>query len=168
MTSLTKELVKRDFGFGSFFTNAMLPNPDKIVNTKGGYEALRRLRNDPHLSSCIQSRKSGLLSMDWNLRRNEADEKMLSEVNKMLKEIDLQQFMRDALDAPLYGFQPIEVIWEERKNSVFHIGMTYEMMKNFDKAVLYYNKVISMQPKDQINKQANKRLTIVKNIQGKK
>jgi tetratricopeptide (TPR) repeat protein len=47
------------------------------------------------------------------------------------------------------------------KIALFHIGMAYEMMKNFDKAVTYYTKVSSIEPKDQINKQALKRLSII-------
>ncbi len=47
------------------------------------------------------------------------------------------------------------------KIALFHIGMAYEMMKNFDKAVTYYTKVSSIEPRDQINKQALKRLSII-------
>lgn len=49
------------------------------------------------------------------------------------------------------------------KIALFHIGLAYEMMKNLDKAMTYYNKVASIEPKDQINKQALKRLSIIEN-----
>lgn len=49
------------------------------------------------------------------------------------------------------------------KIALFHIGLVYEMMKNFDKAMTYYNKVASSEPKDQISKQALKRLSIIEN-----
>lgn len=49
------------------------------------------------------------------------------------------------------------------KITLFHIGLAYEMLKNSDKAVTYYNKVASIEPKDQINKQALKRISVLKN-----
>jgi len=112
MLSLTKEIARR--GFGNFLNDFMLPNPDNIVRTKGGYDTLRRLRNDPHLSSTIQSRKSGLLSMDWHLKAYGANKKITDEIESMLDSIALYDFMRDILEAPLFGFQPIEIIWEEK------------------------------------------------------
>lgn len=44
------------------------------------------------------------------------------------------------------------------KNSYLHIGIAYEMAQKIDKAIAYYNKVISMEPKDSITKLAQKRL----------
>ena len=49
------------------------------------------------------------------------------------------------------------------KNSLFHIGIAFEMTKNTNKAIAYYNKVISIEPKDSINEMALKRLKPLKN-----
>ena len=116
MKSLTKDIVKN--GFGYYFRDSILPNPDKIVRTKGGYEVLRKLRNDPHLSSCIQSRKSGLLAMEWHIRPNGISTELSEEVETMLRNLDIFNILRDVLDAPLFGFQPIEIIWEETADRI--------------------------------------------------
>jgi len=52
---------------------------------------------------------------------------------------------------------------ENVKNALFHIGIIYESVKKMDKAVAYYNKVASMEPKDPINKLAAKRLGQLQN-----
>jgi TolA-binding protein len=54
------------------------------------------------------------------------------------------------------------------KSALLYIGMIFEDTKNFDKAVTYYNKVMSMEPKDQTNKDAQNRLTKIQNSQGRR
>ncbi len=44
------------------------------------------------------------------------------------------------------------------KNAMYHIGLSFEMAKQTDRAISYYKKVASMEPKDSINKLATKRL----------
>ncbi len=114
--NLTKEIINKISKYGLYPNDMLLPNPDKIVRTKGGYEALRQLRQDPHVSSCIQSRRSGLLSMDWQIKDNGARPKIVQKVETMIQNINLDRFLRDILEAVLYGFQPIEIIWKEEKS----------------------------------------------------
>ncbi len=45
------------------------------------------------------------------------------------------------------------------KNAYYHIGLAFEMAKKVDKAIAYYKKVASMEPKDSINKLAMKKLS---------
>ncbi len=54
------------------------------------------------------------------------------------------------------------------KSALLYIGMIFEDLKNFDKAVTYYSKVMSMEPKDQTNKDAQNRLMKIQNSQGRR
>ena len=54
------------------------------------------------------------------------------------------------------------------KNALLYIGMVFEDVKNFDKAMTYYSKVSTMEPKDQLNRDAMNRLTRLQNNQGKR
>ncbi len=56
---------------------------------------------------------------------------------------------------------------ENIKNALFHIGLTYESVKKYDKAMTYYSKVSSMEPKDSIDKLAQKRLKQLQNGSGR-
>jgi len=56
---------------------------------------------------------------------------------------------------------------EFMKNAYLYIGMVFEETKNFDKAAGYYQRVASMEPRDQINKDAANRLARIQRNQGK-
>lgn len=49
------------------------------------------------------------------------------------------------------------------KNAFFHIAIAFEMTRKIDEATTYLKKVISMEPKDSINKLAMKRLSSLQN-----
>lgn len=110
---LTNELVTRDTSYSFFNFIGILPNPDKVLQRTGKtFDAFRELKNDPHVWSCIQSRKSGLLSCKWNLEQLRASEYQFDFIKEFLSNIDFHRFLRDISEAPLFGFQPIEIIWE--------------------------------------------------------
>ncbi len=89
-----------------------MPNPDKIFqNTGRKFSNYRDLLNDPHLWSCIQSRKSGVLALDFEIKQAKASSKSCSLINAAFEHINLNQLIRDILDAPLFGFQSLEIMW---------------------------------------------------------
>ncbi len=111
--SLTKELFERNslYSFSKFL--GILPNPDKILQKTGKtIEAYRELKNDPHVWSCIQSRKSGLLGYDYQIILNGASQGIYQSVKSFISDLDVYQIISDALETPLFGYQPFEVIWK--------------------------------------------------------
>lgn len=116
---LTKELSKPT-AFDSFFS-AMdaLPNPDLVLMQSGkGIASYRELKTDAHLWSCIQSRKSGLLSLSWSLAQNSSiTDSVYQSTYNMLNRLDIHSIMRDILEAPLFGWQPLEIIWETNSST---------------------------------------------------
>jgi phage gp29-like protein len=109
---LSKEMITREQQNFFYHYNSILANPDTILRKIGkNYETYRELKNDPHVWSCIQSRKSGLLALDYYLEENGAKSEVISLLDNYFKTIDLQQLERDILEAPLFGFQPIELVW---------------------------------------------------------
>ncbi len=126
VNELTREIISSEFR-SSFFRNMqILPNPDKIFRTTGkSYTAYRELKNDPHVWSCIQSRKSGLLSKDYKISGNNT--KICRRIEKMLESLDITELMRDILEAPLFGFQPFEIVWgfhKGRRSSIYPENIT--------------------------------------------
>jgi phage gp29-like protein len=116
---LTNELVTRDSQYSFFKYIGMLPNPDKILSRSGKtIEAYRDLKNDPHVWSCIQSCKSGTLSLEHSLSGNEAPDYVIRTIEDTLHSIDLNRFIRDILEAPLFGNQPFEIIWQPSASGV--------------------------------------------------
>lgn len=91
-----------------------LPNPDTILRRTGKtIEAYRDLKNDPHVWSCIQSRKSGVLCLEHTLVPSGAPAHVLREVDQIIRDLDIRAVERDALEAPLFGFQPMEIVWKQ-------------------------------------------------------
>ncbi len=114
---LTKELLSRDLRDPFYAATGILPNPDKILRKTGAYQTLRELKNDPHVWSCVQSRKSGALSLEWRIEKGEASEKTFREIKAVFESFDAAGLIRDALEAPLFGFQAFEIYWEKSSPS---------------------------------------------------
>jgi phage gp29-like protein len=113
-----KEITKQiKFDEGWFAAlSGILPNPDSVLKRTGKtIEAYRELKNDAHVWSCIQSRKSGLLSLDFKLISNGANESVVREIEQMIRALDINKIEREILEAPLFGYQPMEIIWEVHK-----------------------------------------------------
>lgn len=110
---LTNEVITRDMINSVYKMMNALPNPDKILRKSGNsIEAYRDLLQDPHVWSCLQSRKSGLLSLRWLIESNGASAQVVHEIESMLSNLDIHKIAREALEAPLFGFQPMEIIWK--------------------------------------------------------
>ncbi len=115
----TKEkLLQETYNLYYRLTN-LLPNPDTILRKIGrGIEVYRELKNDAHVWSCIQSRKSGTLSLPWNIEQNSVPDVIYHFVLEVFEKLDIYQIESDILEAPLFGFQPIEIIWENNQRRI--------------------------------------------------
>jgi phage gp29-like protein len=111
--NLINEIINYDnFGLGSSI-KSILPNPDRILRSgERSYSLLRDLKSDPHVWSCIQSRKSGLLALEWTLIPNNVNSEIFNIIEIFIKSLDLNSLTRDILEAPLFGYQPFEVVWK--------------------------------------------------------
>ncbi len=110
---LTKEILTRDIQNSFYKYLDILPNPDKILSRTGKtIETYRELKNDAHLWSCIQSRKSGVLSLENRINQGKSSQYITNEIESIFDSLDLYQIIRDILEAPLFGYQPLEIIWE--------------------------------------------------------
>lgn len=90
----------------------VLPNPDPILRAQGkSIEVYRDLRVDAHVGGCIRRRKSAVKSLEWGLNRDQAPSRVAKAVESILADIDLERLIGDCLEAVLYGYQPIEVVW---------------------------------------------------------
>lgn len=122
---LTKELVTRNNQFPFMNYISMLPNPDRVLRRSGKtIDAYRELKDDPHVWSCIQSRKSGLMSLENTLVKGSSSDAVFRIVSEMLGNIDIMQLERDVLEAPLFGYQPFEVVWQQSGRFIEPIRVT--------------------------------------------
>lgn len=76
--------------------------------TSRSYEELDTLLLDNHVHSCIQSRKAGVLSLEWEI----TESPHTAFIKPLFDNIDIRQVISEMLDAVLYGFKPIEIYWD--------------------------------------------------------
>lgn len=95
----------------------MLPDPDPILRKIGkDISTYRELMTDPHLFSTIQQRKSGVLSLNWELQQQESAQNEFDFINTILNNINLENLIDQILNTPLFGFTVFEIIWGKDGN----------------------------------------------------
>ncbi len=117
MNYLTDELIKPNSNYNFINQIGILPAPEKVLSrSRNPYNTLRELKNDPHIWSCIQSRKSGTLTLDNFVDANYANNEIFNFVKQLLENLDLNKIISEILDAPFLGFQIHEIIWDYNDN----------------------------------------------------
>lgn len=99
--------------------NELLPNPDVILQKNN--ETLETYKNflyDAHVSSCVQSRKAGVLSLNWEINRGGTKSTESEFIEEIFNSLNLRQIISEMLDAPLFGFKPIEIYWSEAEGKI--------------------------------------------------
>ena len=71
----------------------------------------------------MQSRKSGTLSLEWDLNRGSDKDKNAELIINLLKKLDIRKLMNDILDAVLFGFAPIEIMWGKVGNYILPLDL---------------------------------------------
>lgn len=113
---LKTEIATRERAFGLYrMINGLIAEYDEVMNRLGlSYDSLAKLLYDPDVFACVQSRKAGVLSLEWEIARGDAKTEESEVVEKALRELDMHRIITDMLDAPLWGRAPMEIIWEVR------------------------------------------------------
>ncbi len=114
--SLTQLVATREASvdFFSVISNLYLIDPDPILRRAGkDITALRELKSDAHVAAVSESRKAGVLSLRWEL--GGAGGERFRAIERAFARLDVERIMREILEAPLFGYQPLEVMWEARE-----------------------------------------------------
>ncbi|MBI2381876.1 MAG: DUF935 family protein [Gammaproteobacteria bacterium] len=94
-------------GLGSY-----LPNPDPVLKKLGrDIQVYRDLRADPAVGGAVRRRKAAVKAMEWGLDRERAGSPVAETVAGILADLDLERIIGEMLDAVLYGYQPMEILW---------------------------------------------------------
>ena len=101
-----------------------LPNPDPILKKMGKDAAVYRdLRSASSVGGAIRRRKAAIKGMEWRLvdeptasgaslgGRQKASPRALQHAQAALADLDLDALFSELLDAPLFGWVPMEVMW---------------------------------------------------------
>lgn len=87
-------------------------NPDEILRRIGGrIEIYKSLLYDAHVKSCVQSRRSGVLKLEYILNKGDANDVEFEFLTSIFKRFKLKKIISEMLEAPLFGYKIMEVIW---------------------------------------------------------
>lgn len=93
----------------------LLPNPDPILKARGqDVRVYRDMLHDALIGGCVRRRKSAVKTLDWGLDRAQASSRVAKAVQTMLDGLDVERIIGQMLDATLFGYQPMEVLWQEQ------------------------------------------------------
>jgi phage gp29-like protein len=104
---------ERSIDFMSAFS-LYLPDPDPILKKAGkDIKVYRDLLSDAHAGACALSRKAGVKSLEWELDRGKSKSKQAKLITDLFANLDLDRIIGEILDAAMFGYAPIEIIWEK-------------------------------------------------------
>jgi phage gp29-like protein len=121
--SLAEHIATRDRSPDFTALGMYLPNPDPILKKMGkDVSVYRDLRSLSAVGGAIRRRKAAVRSMEWRLVDSvqgqtgerpgqKASPRAMQLAQDALAALDLDALMGETLDAPLFGWVPMEVMW---------------------------------------------------------
>ena len=89
-----------------------LPNPDPVLKKMGkDISAYREILSDSHVGGCVRRRKAAIKGLEWRVTPtgNEKTDEILA---TLFGRLPLSHIISQILDATLFGYQALEVMWE--------------------------------------------------------
>lgn len=102
------------------YLGLLLPNPDPILKATGkDIATYREVARDSHVGACIRRRKAAVRSLQWGLDRENAPARVFKALDDMLQDLDMEALIGHAMEATLYGYAPMEVLWQSGAGGPF-------------------------------------------------
>ena len=96
-----------------------LPDPDPILRKLGqDVRVYRELLSDSRVGPCVESRKAAVICMQKDIERGQASARVSKFIQDMFTRLPMDQIIRDILNAPLFGCQPLEILWQREGSYV--------------------------------------------------
>lgn len=116
--NLTAEIAVRSRSVDWMGVFGYLPDPDEVLRKLGqDMTVYKQLLTDAHVWSCFESRKSGTLSCEFEIREGSeggvrVNKRAFQIIDELMKDLDVESIISDILNAPFFGMSPIEVVWK--------------------------------------------------------
>ena len=91
-----------------------LPNPDPVLKKMGkDISAYREILSDSHVGGCVRRRKAAIKGLEWRITPT-GNEKTDEILTALFDRLPMSQIISEILDATLFGYQALEVMWESK------------------------------------------------------
>lgn len=112
----SQQFATRQYQTNYFALISELPDPDPVLQSIGKSSSVYRdLLIDPHLSAVIKKRKSGVLSMKWQIDKKDAStrqHKFFQDYFNKSENIKIYNTINMILESIYFGYQPFAVWWQ--------------------------------------------------------
>lgn len=124
LNKISDEIATRKRSLNFYSLSSYLPDPDSVLRKQGkDIRVYKDLLCDSHIFACVLSRKSGVLSLEWEIKNGTDKTELTEKLETLLKKLDIYRLINDILDCTLFGFQPIEIIWSKVDNLILPIEL---------------------------------------------
>lgn len=114
---LSEEIATRKRALNFYTLANILPDPDIVLKKQGkDIRIYKELLCDSHVYACVQSRKAGVLSLEWDINRGLDKDENSQIIEDLLKKLNVHKLINDILESTLFGFQPLEIFWKKEKS----------------------------------------------------
>lgn len=110
---------ERSIDFTSAFS-MFLPDPDPVLKKLGkDLKVYKELLGDAHVGAVADSRKSGVEKLEWEIDRGKSKSRQAKIITELFENVlDVDKIITEILDAPLFGYKPLEVMWKKMGNFI--------------------------------------------------
>lgn len=110
--SLSEQIATRGRSIDFHALGMYLPNPDPVLKAQGkDIKVYRELRADAHVGGSIRRRKAAVKALEWGVDRGQAKSRTAKSIESIFADLNTSRIITEMLDAALYGYQPMEVMW---------------------------------------------------------
>lgn len=128
---LSDEIANIKTCTGAYTLAKRLLNPDEILkHTGSNIKIFKKLEYDSQVSACIESRNAGVTSLNWRLSYE--DDKHKDFYEALMKKLDVTGIVTSILKTPLYGYQPIEIVWGLEDGYIIPVDVTAKPQEWFN------------------------------------
>jgi phage gp29-like protein len=111
--SLSQEIATRQRSIDFYSIGMYLPNPDPVLKKLGkDITVYKELRADAIVRGCITSRKARTKSLLWDVDRGKSKSRQAKFIDDVFSDLPIRRIINSILNAPLFGYQPLEVMWD--------------------------------------------------------
>ena len=109
---LSEQIATRSRSPDFYALGMYLPNPDPILKALGkDIKVYRELRADAQVGGNMRRRKSAVKALEWGVKQDKASTNVAASIQDILADLPMRRIISEIMDAPFYGYQPLEVIW---------------------------------------------------------
>ncbi|WIM82569.1 DUF935 domain-containing protein [Gallibacterium anatis] len=100
-----------------------LPNPDPVLKKMGkDISAYREILSDSHVGGCVRRRKAAIKGLEWRITPT-GNEKTDEILTALFDRLPMSQIIGEMLDATLFGYQALEVMWESKDGLLLPVAI---------------------------------------------